>query len=265
MRTITLGLLISVCVTPLLAAPPQPELGIRLKKIIADKGLKFKDLNANGRLDTYEDWRLPAQRRAADLVARMTIAEKAGMMLIATNNPECDGSISERGRDLIDTQKMTRFILRTKANGVAPDCGVKLTGFALRGGHPQTPVQIARFTNAVQERLEGGRLGIPGLFKDNARNHVEANPLFGITAGAGTFTEFPKEAGLAAAALGAGAPPTADGKIPANLKGDMRIIRQFTRVMGQEWRAIGLRGMYGYMADLTTEPRWARAHETFTE
>jgi beta-glucosidase len=265
MRKAFIGLLVTVCAAPLLATPTQPALETRAKKIITVNGLRFKDLNANGALDPYEDWRLPAQKRAAYLVARMTLAEKAGMMLIATNNPDCDASISQRGRNLIDTQKMTRFILRTKANSVAPDCSVKLTGFALRGGYPQTPVNLARFTNAVQERLEGGRLGIPGLFKDNARNHVEANPLFGITVGAGTFTEFPKEAGLAAAALGAGAPPTPDGKIPTNLKGDMRIIRQFTGVMGQEWRAIGLRGMYGYMADLTTEPRWARAHETFTE
>ena len=35
--------------------------------------------------------------------------------------------------------------------------------------------------------------------------------------------------------------------------------------MGEEWKAIGLRGMYGYMADLSTEPRWYRVHETFTE
>jgi beta-glucosidase len=259
------GLLVTAFAVPLAAAPSEPELGVRTKKIITVNGERFKDLNANGRLDPYEDWRMPAQKRAADLLARMTLAEKAGMMLIATNNPDCDGGISARGRDLIDTQKMTRFILRAKVNGAAPDCSVKLTGFALRGGYAQTPLQMAGYTNAVQERLESGRLGIPGLFKDNARNHVEANPLFGITVGAGTFTEFPKEAGLAAAALGAGAPPTPDGNIPANLKGDMRIIHQFTGVMGQEWRAIGLRGMYGYMADLTTEPRWARAHETFTE
>jgi beta-glucosidase len=265
MRAITLGLLISVCAPPLLAAPPQPELEAKSKKTITVKGMRFKDLNANGRIDAYEDWRLPPQKRAADLVARMTLAEKAGMMLIATNNPDCGGGITERGRDLIDTQKMTRFILRAKVSSAAPDCSVKLTGFALRGGYAQTPLQMAGYTNAVQERLEAGRLGIPGLFKDNARNHVEVNPMFGIAAGAGAFTEFPKEAGLAAAALGAGAPVTVNGAIPANLKGDMRIIRSFTGVMSQEWRAIGLRGMYGYMADLTTEPRWARAHETFTE
>jgi beta-glucosidase len=265
MRKAVIGLLVTSCAAPLLAAPAQPELGARAKAIITVKGLRFKDLNANGRLDTYEDWRLPAQTRVADLVRRMTLAEKAGMMLIATNNPDCGGGISDRGRDLIDNQKMTRFILRSKVNAQAPDCSVKLTGFALRGGYAQTPLQMAGFTNAVQEKLEGGRLGIPALFKDNARNHVEVNPMFGIAAGAGAFTEFPKEAGLAAAALGAGAPVTPDGAISANLKGDMRLIRQFTNVMGEEWKAIGLRAMYGYMADLTTEPRWARAHETFTE
>jgi beta-glucosidase len=265
MRKALIVVFLTTCAAPLVAAPAQPELGVRAKPVIAIKGLRFKDLNANGRLDAYEDWRLPAQKRAADLVRRMTLAEKAGMMLIATNNPDCGGGISDRGRDLIDNQKMTRFILRSKVNTQAADCNVKLTGFALRGGYAQAPVQMAGFTNAVQEKLERGRLGIPALFKDNARNHVETNPAFGIAAGAGAFTEFPKEAGLAAAALGAGAPVTPDGAIPANLKGDMRFIRQFTGVMGEEWKAIGLRGMYGYMADLTTEPRWARAHETFTE
>ena len=45
----------------------------------------------------------------------------------------------------------------------------------------------------------------------------------------------------------------------------MAVVQQFAEVMGREWKAIGLRGMYGYMADLATEPRWYRVHETFTE
>ncbi len=267
----------SILVLPLLAltacattaqpvAPPeQPLIVARTKPVIEVDGLRFRDLNASGALDPYEDWRLPPLARAQDLVGRMTLAEKAGMMLIATNNPECGGGISERGHDLIDNQLMTRFILRARVTAQAPDCSIELTGFALRGGYPQTPAQMAGFTNAVQERLEGSRLGIPALFKDNARNHVETNPMFGIAAGAGAFTEFPKEAGLAAAALGAGAPTDAAGTIPANLTADMAVIRDFTAVMGREWQAIGLRGMYGYMADIGTEPRWSRYHETFTE
>lgn len=265
MRTLVAGFALVVLAAPIHAKTVQPPIEARAKAVIMVSGLRFKDLNANGRLDKYEDWRLPAEKRAADLIRRMTLAEKAGMILIATNNPDCGGAISKTGLDLIENQKMTRFILRSKVNHAAPDCTIPLTGFALRGGYPQTPRQMAGFTNAVQAKMEAGRLGIPALFKDNARNHVETNPMFGIAAGAGAFTEFPKEAGLAAAALGMGAPVSVDGKIPSNLKGDMQVIRDFTSVMAQEWKAIGLRGMYGYMADLTTEPRWSRTHETFTE
>jgi len=45
----------------------------------------------------------------------------------------------------------------------------------------------------------------------------------------------------------------------------MEVVKGFAKVMGQEWKALGIRGMYGYMADLATEPRWYRVHETFTE
>ncbi|MCW2365158.1 beta-glucosidase [Sphingobium sp. B7D2B] len=244
----------------------QPDIAARTKPILTLNGLRFKDLNGSGTLEPYEDWRLPANMRANDLVKRMTLAEKAGTMLIATQNPDCDGSITADGRALIQQEHMSRFILRATVATEPADCSVRLTGFRLRGGYRQTPLQMARFTNAVQEMREASRLGIPALFKDNARNHVEVSPTFGIGQGAGAFTEFPKEAGLAAAALGAAAPlSAADGAPPANLRGDMSVIAGFTRFMGQEWRAIGLRGMYGYMADLGTEPRWSRFHETFSE
>jgi beta-glucosidase len=244
---------------------PQPPLVARTKPILETDSLRFKDLNANGRLDPYEDWRLSAEHRADDLVRQMTLAEKAGMLLIATNNPACDGGLTPEGKGLIEQEQMTRFILRSRVVAHPSDCSQKLEGFAARQGYGQTPEQMARYTNAIQQLREASRLGIPALFKDNARNHVETNPLFGIAQGAGLFTEFPKEAGLAAAALGAANPPRADGYLPADPKGDMSILRSFTRVMAREWTAIGLRGMYGYMADLGTEPRWSRVHETFSE
>ncbi len=109
-----------------------------------------------------------------------------------------------------------------------------------------TPEQAATWTNRIQELAESTRLGIPVLFKSNARNHYERNARFGINTEAGSFSEWPKEAGLAATR-------------------DMALIEEFGRTVGQEWRAIGLRGMYGYMADLITEPRWYRVHECFTE
>ena len=44
-----------------------PTLGFDQAKIIQKDGLSFKDLNKNGRLDVYEDWRKPVDERAKDL------------------------------------------------------------------------------------------------------------------------------------------------------------------------------------------------------
>ena len=51
----------------------QLKLEVRNKKLIENEGFKFKDLNGNGSLDPYEDWRLPSSVRAKDLAYRMTI------------------------------------------------------------------------------------------------------------------------------------------------------------------------------------------------
>jgi len=46
---------------------PQPLLGTRSAAIIEKRGLKFKDLNKNGKLDKYENWRLTPEERSLDL------------------------------------------------------------------------------------------------------------------------------------------------------------------------------------------------------
>lgn len=240
-----------------LAAPAQPpELQARVKPIVSAKGIQYKDLNANGKLDAYEDWRLPIDKRVADLVSKMTLEEKAGLMLIDTLNASCEGAISPKGFDFVNNQKMHRFIFRNVVSATtacAPDRG-------FRAGSSVTPQQAAQFMNDMQVMGESTRLGIPMLFKSNARNHYEKDARAGINEAAGAFTEFPKEAGISSAALGEEFLKT--GK---TTHGDMAAVKSFSKVMGDEWKSIGLRGMYGYMADLATEPRWYRVHETFTE
>ena len=58
----------------------QPELGARKAPVLTEGKYQFKDLNKNGRIDPYEDWRLPMEDRIADLVSQMTLEEKAGLM-----------------------------------------------------------------------------------------------------------------------------------------------------------------------------------------
>ena len=54
-------------------------------QILTVDGLKFKDLNRNGKLDKYEDWRLPAKERAQDLASQLSIEEIAGLMLYSAH------------------------------------------------------------------------------------------------------------------------------------------------------------------------------------
>jgi beta-glucosidase len=66
------------------ATPAQPKVEARDAPLLRIANLTFKDLNRNGSLDPYEDWRLPVEKRVADLLSRMTMEEKAGLMQITS-------------------------------------------------------------------------------------------------------------------------------------------------------------------------------------
>ena len=219
----------------------QPVIEGRAASVLMINQLRFKDLNKNSSLDRYEDWRLPVDQRIDDLMKQMTLEEKVGMMLINTLNADPGGKLPLRAAEFIEDEKMTRFIFRNVVTqNPRPTTG---GGFA---GAQISPFEAAQFMNAIQELAESTRLGIPPMFKSNSRNHVEFDARAGINEESGAFSSWPKESGLAATR-------------------DMNLIGDFAKTMRQEWTSIGLRGMYGYMGDLSTEPRWYRVHETFSE
>jgi beta-glucosidase len=57
---------------------------VTARSYIKISGLQFKDLNRNGKLDKYEDWRLSNEERSKDLLSKMSVEEKVGFMLIST-------------------------------------------------------------------------------------------------------------------------------------------------------------------------------------
>ena len=69
------------------STPIQPSLGTRTGRLITRDGLQFRDLNGDGELNPYEDWRRSPEERAVDLVRRMTPEEKAGLMIIGSHHP----------------------------------------------------------------------------------------------------------------------------------------------------------------------------------
>ena len=138
----------------------QPVVEAHAKKILSEGSLQFRDLNGNGRLDAYEDWRQPVEMRVKDLVSQMTLEEKAGMMLIDTLNAGWEGKVEAGAftnvNDYVNTQKMTRFIFR---NAVDPNPVKKDESKVGWGGQPVTPEQAATWMNAVQETAEADTFG----------------------------------------------------------------------------------------------------------
>jgi beta-glucosidase len=211
-------------------AQAQPRLGTRGAPIVERDGLRFRDLNRSGALDPYEDWRLPAAARARDLVARMTLDEKAGTMMHGTARAAGPMGMAGVG---------TRY--DSAANRALVD-GAKVTSMITRlGGEPAA---LAAEHNALQEIAERTRLGIPVTVSTDPRHHFQY--VLGASVTAGQFSQWPEPLGLAAL-------------------GDPALVRRFGDVARQEYRAVGIHMALSPQADLATEPRWGRINGTFGE
>ena len=235
----------------------QPQLEVRSKQLIEVEGLRFKDLDGDGQLDVYEDWRRSPEERAADLVAQMTPAEKVGFMLVNSRftgyqtdegDPTShDGILDER----IIEGGTSIFATRTVYGTTETIERMHLRHFILRENEP--PSRVAAWVNALNEVAEATRLGIPVLVTSNSRNE-NGEMVFGMNDAVGIFSTFPATMGIAAAVLG----DQADG-------GDASLVDGFASAVRQEWVATGLRKGYMYMADVVTDPRWQRTYGTFGE
>ncbi|BBE18637.1 beta-hexosaminidase [Aquipluma nitroreducens] len=253
----------------------QPVLGHRSVSILKVDNLEFKDLNKNGKLDKYEDWRLSAEERSADLLSKMSVEEKAGFMLINTvsmigaKKAEAEGLVAS---DFNETGGQTRggfgeapansgagrTQTTTGATGVAGvlanmSGGGGVTKFVKEYNNRhfiyrmnESPKNTAEWANKLQALCESQPLGIPAIVASNPRNNITVNASLGTSAGASIFSAWPGELGLSAMR-------------------DLKLTREFADIARQEWLAVGLRKGYMYMADLATEPRWSRVNGTFGE
>jgi beta-glucosidase len=193
-------------------------------------GETFRDLNKNGRLDPYEDPRRPVEERIADLLAQMTLEEKAGLLFHTMIAMHADGSLVEgqgpfgamSTADLVVTRQMNHFNVLAAAD----------------------PRPMAEWHNRLQQLAEQTRLGIPVTISSDPRHAFSNNPLTGFLAG--HFSQWPEPLGLAAT-------------------GDAALVELFADIARQEYLAVGIRVALHPMADLATEPRWARINGTFGE
>lgn len=214
-------------------------------KIIESGGLKFKDLNRNGKLDRYEDWRLSVDVRAGDLASQMSIEQIAGLMLYsghqaipaaprgfgaATYNGKPFPESGARASDLTDQQK--KFLTEDNLRHVL------IT-------RVQSAEVSAEWNNNVQALVEGLGLGIPANNSSDPRHGAVASTEYNAGAG-GSISMWPDQLGMAATF-------------------DPKLVEKFGHIAAQEYRALGITTALSPQIDLGTEPRWSRFTGTFGE
>lgn len=214
-------------------------------KILTVDGLKFKDLNRNGKLDKYEDWRLPARERAIDLAHQLSIEEIAGLMLYSAHqaipaNEQGFGAGTYNGLPLSKSG--------AKASDISDAQKKFLTDDYLRHvliTTVQSPRIAAEWNNNVQALCEGIGHGIPANNSSDPRNGTTSNTEYNAGAG-GSISLWPGQLGLAATF-------------------DPDVVKEFGRIASHEYRALGIATALSPQIDIASEPRWSRVNGTFGE
>mgnify|MGYP004685663625 FL=1 len=229
MASLALAAVLGMGVMPAHAeeTPVQPELKARVKEIIEVDGYRFKDLNDNGVLDAYEDWRLSPQERAENLLSLMTAEQKAAQMVHLTLVTQKDSWFNKNN---VGFALVYEYIFEPEEEEDEEE-----------SDETQTPISSVRNaamrTNEIQELSESSELGIPVIFSMD----TEAGAAFVKDA-----TYLPDEINQGAA-------------------GDVELVTRLNEVLKEELMAVGVRMALSPDADLITDPRWGRNQECYSE
>ena len=211
-----------------------PDLGFTSAGILEIDGYAFKDLNGNGELDVYEDWRRSVPERAEDLASKLPIERICGLMLYSTAVDAKSTALTARQQKYIKEDLIRHMLVRNVKDAA--------TG--------------AGWSNAVQALCEAEPFGIPSNTSTDPRNYTngsanvnnykpepdgEYNPV-----GENDISKWPREMGMGATF-------------------DMDIIRRHGEVCSAEYRALGITTALSPQADVASEPRWRRFYGTFSE
>ncbi len=188
--------------------------------------LAFKDLNGNGELDTFEDWRVEPTERAAAYAKTLTAEQISGLMLFSSHERSpADG--------LTDAQKtyLSESHLRNVLNAGGSDVEENVT-----------------WVNAMQAYVETlaseDTPYVPANFSSDPRSEAQSGSTYTET-GTGVSL-WPSVLGLASTF-------------------DPETVEEFGRVVSEEYRALGISNALSPQIDLATEPRWLRVSGTLGE
>lgn len=199
--------------------------------LLEDSGYAFKDLNRNGELDPYEDWRISDQERAESLAGQMKkdgmegIQSIAGLMLYSSHQPLKSTQITQKQEKYLVQQNLRHMLITNVASSQA----------------------AAEWNNKTQTLVEGLHYGIPVSSSSDPRHSgADAGDKLYDSDSGSDVSSWPYSIGLA-----------------ATFEPD--IVYQYGRAVAQEYRALGIITALSPQIDLASEPRWFRFNETFGE
>lgn len=192
----------------------------------------FKDLNKNGTLDVYEDWREDDETRARDLASRLSIEQMAALMLYPFMGTPQGGELNEATMQMLET-KGCRFVLSNSYDSISDN--VKWNNNMQEWTETNDPFGIPVNRSADPLNTTSNEMAV-GQHTEGSVVKYSENGVSG----------WPGNLGLAA---------TFDPSY-ALLHG---------QIASQEYRALGITTALSPQIDLATEPRWSRFSGTFGE
>ncbi len=228
-----------------------PDIGVTTCGVIVQDGLYFKDMDNDGILSPYEDWRNSDEVRAADMVKHLPLQQQAGLVLNTLWNTPLVPTIAEATQEdgTLDTRKIfTRYdpdFVPPKSilPGVKMHCDdadildKKLAAGVYRGDMRCDASMAAIYHNFATQMVEGeacqGGVAIPYSMHTNPIN-----------------IGYPDFLGFGAACLG---------------DGNFDMVYEMADTDRKMMKACGLNIMYGPQVDVSTDPRWPRNSGTYGE
>ena len=212
-------------------------------QIIEQNGFAFKDLDRDGVISPYEDWRLPVEQRVEDLAKRLSIEEIAGLMLYSNHQalPATTYDVSTyNGKPYSDGEAQPWEVTDHQKKFLKEDHlrHVLITTV-------ESPEVAARWNNEVQAFVEGLDHGIPANNSSDPRHSARSDAEFNA-GGGGKISMWPGPLGLAATF-------------------SPQVMKLFGKIASEEYRALGFATALSPQVDIATEPRWYRCSGTFGE
>ena len=228
-----------------------PTIGVTTCGVIVKDGLYFKDMDNDGVLSPYEDWRNDDETRAKDMVAHLPLKQQAGLVLNTLWNTPLvltrEAAKDEAG-NIVPSKIFKRY------DPSAPPAKGILPGLDMRVDDGQVLEQ--KLTAGVYRGEMRAEAGVAALYHNLGTQYVEYEACQGGVAIPYSLHTNPINIGYPDF-LGFGAAVMGDGNFD--------IVYDMAQTDRKMMAACGLHIMYGPQVDVSTDPRWPRNSGTYGE